>query len=290
MKTPVPALFLLAILSLPVQALDLQVKAGAPTPTARPSAGNASGKTLHQGGNIQINLHNTDAKPGNYTVSWQFLAKSAADGSHRVYDKGSRKVSLPNGQSTAFEVNSREIKVGTTHYMNGSRAHAGDTTAGYVVLVKQGERVVAAESSDPLLKKKYDSQIAAGRMLGQLKQLQSSRKQVATQLRTSRTARDRAQKKLNDDNQALEARRNAENQVYQTSDWYRMGHHHWTYNTRVGTGDSGQADVNGLQVQVMTDNIELQKQNKACETLQQQASALDQQIKTLQAQCRPLRH
>ena len=75
----------------------------------RQSAGDVHENTIHQIQKVQIALRNTDPKLCNCTVSWQFLAKSVTDGSTRIYDLGSKKVTLGNGQSAAFEVNSKEI-------------------------------------------------------------------------------------------------------------------------------------------------------------------------------------
>lgn len=137
---------------------------GSPMQVTRQSTDDAYEKTIHRAKKLQITLRNMDTKPFNCVVNWQFLAKSVTDGSTSVYDHGSKKVSLKNGQSTVFDVNSKEVEDTRTHYDDGSRDRSGNRTSGYLVLVRVGKKLVAVDASDVLLKKKYQDQIDADRL------------------------------------------------------------------------------------------------------------------------------
>jgi len=92
-----------------------------------------------------------------YTVEWMFMASPASGGSKvEPFHAEEKKVSLDKNASTTFEV--RSPKLESTHSfssIHGESTLTGLKFAGYVVRVRLDDKILAVESTDVVVKRKF---------------------------------------------------------------------------------------------------------------------------------------
>ena len=170
MKTILTALSLVAAVNfiptsfVNAQAVFLQVQQLASTKQDTINWSRDSGsydKTVNRSQNIKITLRNMDTKLGSYTVTWQFLARDVNNpGNMRVYDEGTKALSLKTGEFTSWEADSTAVQAEDEWHVHAiDRSQSGDTLNGYLVLVRADNQLIAVDASDTVLKKGYQNEI-----------------------------------------------------------------------------------------------------------------------------------
>lgn len=148
-----------------------------------------------------------------------------------------------------------------------------------------------ASTTDPAVA--TDLQVPLKQSLdAQLLSLQSVKQQWEAQCKPLEDRLKAAQDKMDQDNKALMAKKDAEAKIYEVpGGHYRYGywdsHYYysrtWVANTRKGTGDQqAQTAIHELQIKVMMDEQGIKKQTDVVNRYHQQIAALDQQIAPVQ--------
>ncbi len=106
---------------------------------------------------FNVTVKNMATTAFEYTVEWMFFANPACGGGKiEPFHAEEKKLSLEKNAGTTFEV--RSPKLASTHsyssYGTGN-TFTGSKFAGYVVRVKIDDKILAVESIDMTLKRKY---------------------------------------------------------------------------------------------------------------------------------------
>jgi hypothetical protein len=114
---------------------------------------------------IKITLRNMYSKPHKYTLEWRFYAKNLESGKTHVHDSGTNSVPLKAGETKTMELQAAELASENRSYSYSyARYVSGEKQAGYLVLVKDGNRILAVESDNVDLKRSYMDAINAARL------------------------------------------------------------------------------------------------------------------------------
>jgi hypothetical protein len=136
--------------------------------TARSTSGYGSYEESQASGiNIKVTLRNMYPQPYTYTLEWRFFAKDLQTRKNRVHDSGTNSVPLKVGETKTFELESAPLSSSVSGYSSwyySSRYASGEKQAGYLVLVKDGNRILAVDSDDAGLKRSYMDAVNAARL------------------------------------------------------------------------------------------------------------------------------
>lgn len=121
------------------------------------STGGAFSKKIECEEAFNVTVRNMLPIGDEYTVEWMFMASPAGGGKVKSFHAGEKKVALEKNGSTTFEINSPKLESTHTRFGLGSQqdTFTGLKFAGYVVRVRIDEKILAVESTDALLKRKY---------------------------------------------------------------------------------------------------------------------------------------
>ena len=163
-------IFLTMVWSATAQTVYLRVETISQGKKTTSSSNNGYGsynRSHAQSSNLKVTVRNMYTAPYDYAVEWKFYAKILQTGNTRVYDSGTNSVSLKIGETKTIELESAEVSSRTTGYADeysASRQTVGDKQAGYVVLVKADNRIIAVEASDTDLKHSYQDALNAAKL------------------------------------------------------------------------------------------------------------------------------
>ena len=102
---------------------------------------------------LAITVRNMSQLPGEFEIEWYFFGKPANGTGRFVYDKGSKKISVPPGAFQKLPVESKELSANTIrdYYWYGYTYSSGDKADGWVIRAKVGDEVIRVKASNPLL-------------------------------------------------------------------------------------------------------------------------------------------
>jgi hypothetical protein len=113
-------------------------------------------KTIEREEVFNITVKNTAPVAYEYTLEWVFMASPVSGGKSEPFHAAEKKISLDKNAGMSFEIRSPKLKSSQNFSLGGSRSElTGSKFAGYVVRVRFNDRILAVESTDVLLKRKY---------------------------------------------------------------------------------------------------------------------------------------
>lgn len=120
-------------------------------------SGGSFRKTSEREEVFNITVRNMAPAAYEYTVEWMFFAAPASGGKAVPFHAEEKKLSLDKNGVQTFEVCSPKLEVTQTHYsfIGGGTRYEGMKFAGYVVRVKHGDKILAVESADAMLKRQF---------------------------------------------------------------------------------------------------------------------------------------
>lgn len=163
-------IFLTLVWSASAQSVYLRVEtiAEGRKTTGSSNTGYGSYHRSHSSGvELKVTLRNMHTQAHTYTVEWNFYAKNQQSRKTRVHDSGTNSIPLKVGETSTFELKSAELTSETHGYASeysSSGYTSGEKHDGYLILVKDGDRIIAVEASDATVKRSYQSAINAARL------------------------------------------------------------------------------------------------------------------------------